>query len=251
MKSEFQQIEVYETKHFGKMLVIDDVVMLTQYDNFAYHEMIVHVPMNAHPNPQRVLIVGGGDGGTLKEVLKYASVQEVVLCEIDPKVIEVSKKHFPEFSKSFNDSRVTIVMSDAAKYIQEKTNYFDIICVDSTDPIGPGEALFTRAFYQHLKDALTHDGIAVTQSESLFYSTDLIVALNKQNKELFPFVSYYYTLVPTYPSGTIGFSFCSKKCNPFENLDKHRIKQLGSLQYYNAAIHRASFILPEFVRELI
>lgn len=249
IQSDYQTIEAYETEHFGNMLVIDGVVMLTQKDNFAYHEMIVHVPMNAHPQPKKVLIVGGGDGGTLKEVLRYSSVEEVVLCEIDPQVINISKKYFPEFSAGFDDPRLNLVIGDAAQYIKTKKNYFDIICVDSTDPIGPGQALFTKEFYHRIAQALTSDGIAVTQSESMFYSPGFIASLQEQNQQLFGHVAYYYTLVPTYPSGTIGFSFCSKKYNPFEQLDSKKIKQLGDLNYYSEAIHRASFQLPEFLHK--
>lgn len=246
--SEYQTIEIYETVHFGTMMVIDGSVMLTQADNFAYHEMIVHVPMNAHPNPKRVLIVGGGDGGTVKEVLRYASVQEVVLCEIDEAVIALSKKYFPEFAPVFDDPRLTIVMQDAAEYIKTEQNSFDVICVDSIDPVGPGQVLFATQFYADMARALTADGIAVTQSESMFYSPDLIETLQQQNKDLFACVDYYYTLVPTYPSGTIGFSFCSKRYTPFEAVNDERIMSLGDVRYYNKAIHYASFCLPQFLK---
>ena len=248
LKTSLQKIEVYETVPFGKMLVIDGIIMLTQYDNFAYHEMIAHVPMNAHPNPQKILIVGGGDGGTLKEILKYSSVQEVIVCEIDKEVIKISKKYFPELASSFDDPRVLIVNEDAAKFIKTNNNYFDVICVDSSDPIGPAEVLFTKKFYQDLSCALTADGIAVTQSESMFYSLDLIEELYTNNKGIFKHAFYYYTVIPTYPSGTIGFSFCSKKYDPFELLDSSKIAQLQDLRYYDEAIHKASFQLPVFVQ---
>jgi len=246
-KSEYQEIEMYKTATFGNMMLIDGVIMLTQRENFAYHEMIAHVPMVLHSNPKRVLIVGGGDGGTLTEILKHDSVLEVVLCEIDAKVIELSKKYFPEFSAAFEDPRVTIAIQDAAKYITTKEDYFDVICVDSTDPFGPGEVLFQKEFYTQIKNALTHDGIAVTQSESMYLYTDLIKALYKQNSELFPYASYYFTLVPTYPSGTIGFSLCSKKeINP-EEANFSKIAALKNLRYYNQAMHKASFQLPQFL----
>lgn len=247
--SEFQKIEVYETATFGNMLVIDDVIMLTQRDNAGYHEMIAHVPLIAHPCPKKVLIVGGGDGGTLTEVLKHSCIEEVVLCEIDQKVIDLCRKYFPEFSAAFDDPRVTVITQDAAVYIKTKQNHFDVICVDSTDPFGPGQALFQEAFYRDVKATLTDDGIAVTQSESLFLYTDLIEKLYQQNRRLFPYASYYYTLVPTYPSGTIGFSFCSKKHDAFAHIDAERIKALSGLRYYNEAIHRGSFQLPQFLKE--
>lgn len=247
-QSKFQKIEVFDTVPFGKMLVHDGVIMLTQYDNFAYHEMIVHVPMMAHPNPKRVLVVGGGDGGTLKEVLKHSSVEEAVLCEIDGDVIDVARKHFPELAQSFDDPRATVVVDDAAEYIKNKKGYFDVICVDSSDPIGPAEVLFRKAFYQSLHEALADDGIAVTQSESMYYHRDLIAQLYEQNKPIFAHASYYYALVPTYPSGTIGFSFCSKKYTADENLDVKRFEALNNLQYYTLDIHKASFKLPAFMK---
>ncbi len=247
LRSKYQHIQMYETTTFGNMMIIDDVIMLTQRDNAGYHEMIAQVPLNAHPNPQKVLVVGGGDGGTITQVLKHESVKEVVLCEIDEQVINVSKKYFPEFAASFDNERVTIVAEDASQYIKEQQGQFDVIIVDSTDPVGPGEALFTKAFYQDLHAALSDDGIAVTQSESMFLYTDLIEKLYKQNTELFAYTSYYYTLVPTYPSGTIGFSFCSKKHDPFSHLNADRIAQLGKLEYYNKAMHKASFQLPQYM----
>jgi len=247
-KSDYQVISVYETEYFGKMLVIDGCVMLTQYDNFAYHEMIVHVPMNAHPNPEKVLIVGGGDGGTLKEVLKYQSVKEVVLCELDEQVISVAKKHFPEFRSGFSDSRVQVIIDDAASYIKGKKDYFDIVCVDSLDPMGPATVLFEGEFYQDVEQALCEDGIAVAQMESMFYHEDLIGNVQQFAKPLFKHVLYYYTLVPTYTSGTIGFLFFSKKYDPFECFNTNKAK-IDDLHYYNDAVHTASFQLPQFFKD--
>lgn len=249
IRSPYQKIAVYQTQSFGKMLVIDDTIMLTEYDNFAYHEMISHVPLIAHPHPKRVLIVGGGDGGVAQQVLKHAEVEEVVLCDIDQKVIDVSQKYFPELATCFDDPRLIVIAEDAGQYIKTKENYFDVICVDSTDPIGPGEILFKRPFYEDMHRALTEDGIAVTQSESMYYHRDLIAKLNKQNKELFEYASYYFTMIPTYPSGTIGFSFCSKKYDPFEKLDEVRISLLSDLEYYHKNIHFSSFTLPAFMQE--
>lgn len=247
-KSDYQTISMYETEHFGKMLVTDGCVMLTQYDNFAYHEMIAHVPMNAHPNPEKILIVGGGDGGTLKEVLKHQSVKEVVLCEIDKEVIAISKKYFPEFRLGFSDPRVEIIIDDAACYIKGKNNYFDVICVDSPDPIGSATVLFEREFFENIKQALHEGGIAVAQMESMFYSADLIVNIQQFTKQLFKHVLYYYTLVPTYPSGTIGFLFFSKKYDPFECFNLKKV-EIDDLQYYNNAVHTASFQLPQFFKD--
>jgi len=248
LKSDYQVISVYETEHFGKMLVTDGCVMLTQYDNFAYHEMIAHVPINAHPNPEKVLIVGGGDGGTLKEVLKHQSVKEVVLCEIDEQVIAISKKYFPEFRQGFSDQRVQIVIDDAAHYIKGKKGYFDVICVDSPDPLGSAVVLFERKFFQDLVQALHENGIAVAQMESMFYHGDLVNNVQQFTKQLFKHVLYYYTLVPTYPSGTIGFLFFSKKYDPFECFNPKKVK-IDGLHYYNDTVHTASFQLPQFFKD--
>ncbi len=249
--SKYQKIDIYETVPYGRMMVIDGIVMLTQFDNSAYHEMMVHVPMQAHPNPKTVLIVGGGDGGTLTEVLKYDSVERVVLCEIDKEVIRLSKKYFPEWEKSFSDTRLEIVAADGSKYIKQNPNVFDVICVDSTDNFGPAEVLFQKPFYESLKSALTDEGIAVTQSESIWYDTELVAKLTNQNKELFPFAAYYYTSIPTYPSGTIGFSFCSKKHAPLTLVSQKRIQEIPGRKYYNLQIHMASFMLPKFVMDEI
>ena len=245
----YQKIEVFDTVSFGKMLSLDGVIMVTEYDNFAYHEMLAHVPMNAHPNPERILVVGRGDGGTLTELMKHDTVKTAVLCEIDKEVIEVSKKFFPDLARGFDDKRVSIVIEDAAEFIKTQKNTFDIICVDSSDPIGPAEILFKKEFYQDLKAALCKDGIAATQSESMYYDSDFIASLFKQNKDIFNFVRYYFTLIPTYPSGQIGFSFCSGKYDFTEHLSEERINRLKPLKYYNSQIHRASFVLPEFIRK--
>ncbi len=246
--SPYQTIEVYQTEFFGNMLVIDGIIMLTDYDNSAYHEMIAHVPLIAHPRPKRVLIVGGGDGGTAQQVLKHTEVQEVTLCDIDKEVINISKKYFPQLATSFNDPRLIVVAEDASQYIKTKENYFDVIIVDSTDPIGPGEVLFQKQFYQNIHSALTEHGIAVTQAESMYYHRDLIERLYKQNAQLFAHTKYYYTVIPTYPSGTIGFYFCSKKHDPFEHVNTKRIKALKDLQYYHKGMHWASFELPAFLK---
>jgi spermidine synthase len=250
-QSQYQKIEVYDTVSFGNMLVNDGIIMLTDFDNYAYHEMITHVPLITHPDPKRVLIVGGGDCGTLKEVLKHSSVQEVVLCEIDEDVITISQKYFPELTTGLSDQRTQVIVQDGVAYIKSKKNYFDVIIVDSTDFFGIADGLYRQDFYRDMYEALTEDGIAVTQSESMYYDKDFIAQLYKQNKQVFPYVSYYYSLVPTYPSGSIGFSFCSKKFTPFDIINAERIEQLGELKYYNKEIHTASFQLPQTVKNAL
>jgi spermidine synthase len=243
-RSQYQEIDIYDTVPFGKMLVHDDVIMLTEFDEAHYHEMIAHAALNVHPDPQRVLVIGGGDGGTLREVLKHKEVQRAHLCEIDADVIRLCKKHLPNLSCSFQDSRVEIFCEDGAEFVKKRENFYQVIIVDSSDPIGPAEVLFRENFYRDMFNALTHDGIVVTQSESFLYHQDIIKNIAVFSRRIFPLYFYYYTLVPTYPSGLIGFSFCSKKYHPLSDFKPAKAEALRGLKYYNKEVHRASFILP-------
>lgn len=246
-QSPFQKIAVYETPCFGKMLTIDGIIQCTEYDNAAYHEMITHVPMLTHPNPKKVLIIGGGEGGALHEVLKYSSVEEVHICDIDEMVKKVSAPYFPEFAKAYQDSRVTAVYQDGAAYIKQFTNYFDVIIVDSTDFYGVAQSLLQLTFYRNISNALTESGIVVAQSESMYFNQDFIIVMQALLKIIFPQVNYYFTMVPSYPSGTIGFSFCSKKdygLHPTRTIPQEINK---TLQYYTKIIHGSAFFPPKFL----
>jgi len=251
VKSEFQEIEVVESESFGKILLIDGIIMLTDADEFCYHEMITHIPLCVHPKAQKVLVIGGGDGGTVREILKHDSVNEVDVCEIDEKVIEISRRHFPYLANSFNDPKVKVYCEDGNKFIKNHKDEYDIIIVDSSDPIGPAEVLFRREFYEAMYQALKNNGIVVTQAESFFYHKKIIKSLFSFIKEIYPISEYYYTLVPTYPSGIIGFTFCSKKYHPIQDFNETEILKLNDLKYYNKKIHKASFALPAFVQEYI
>ena len=251
IKSEFQEIEVVESESFGKILLIDGIIMLTDADEFCYHEMITHIPLCVHPKAQKVLVIGGGDGGTVREILKHDSVNEVDVCEIDEKVIEISKKHFPYLANSFNDPKVKVYCEDGNKFIKNHKDEYDIIIVDSSDPVGPAEVLFRREFYEAMYQALKNNGIVVTQAESFFYHKKIIKSLFSFIKEIYPISEYYYTLVPTYPSGIIGFTFCSRKYHPILDFNETEILKLKDLKYYNKEIHKASFALPAFVQEYI
>lgn len=246
-RSPFQEITIYDTVPYGKMLVHDDVIMLTEFDEAHYHEMIAHVALNVHPAPQRVLIIGGGDGGTLREVLKHKEVQVAHLCEIDGDVIRLCKKHFPNLSSGFQDLRTEIFCEDGAEFVKKRQNYYSVIIVDSSDPIGPAEVLFQENFYRDMFNALTDDGIVVTQSESFYFHHSVIKQIAMFCRKIFPHYHYYYTMVPTYPSGVIGFSFCSKKYDPISDFKPERAKAeaLQDLKYYNPAIHKACFVLPQ------
>jgi len=248
VKSEFQEIEVVESETFGKVLLIDGVIMVTERDEFCYHEMIAHVPLCVHSKAQKVLVIGGGDGGAVREILKHDSVREVEVCEIDRKVIEICKIYFPKLAGSFNNSKVKIHCEDGNEFIKYKKNEYDLIIVDSSDPVGSAEVLFRREFYEAMYQALKDDGIVVTQAESFFYHQNVIKSLFSFIKDIYSISKYYYTLVPTYPSGMIGFAFCSKKYHPLNDFEEQRALKLQNLKYYNKDIHRAAFCLPNFAK---
>jgi spermidine synthase len=188
--SRFQEIAVFETDQMGRMLVLDDVTMLTEFDEFAYHEMIAHVPMMTHSNPSRVLVIGGGDGGTIREVLKHPGVSEVHLCEIDEEVVAACRKFLPSLASGFDDPRVRCFYEDGAVFVKKHPESYDVIIVDSTDPVGPGQVLFQPPFYRDMKRALTKEGIAVTQCESIYFHPEIIGKVAAFAREIYPLVSY-------------------------------------------------------------
>ncbi|GBF40389.1 polyamine aminopropyltransferase [Leptospira johnsonii] len=249
-KTPFQKIDVFESQSFGRMFTLDGVVMMTEADEFAYHEMIAHVPMMSHPNPEKVLVIGGGDGGTVREILKHPSVKEVHLCEIDKGVVDVCYEYFPEIANAMKDPRVVHAYEDGAKYVQDYKEYFDVICVDSSDPVGPAEVLFKRPFYETMAASLKQGGICTTQAESFYYHGKVIKELFQFIPQVFDHCGYYFTVVPTYPSGIIGFTYCSKGPDPYKvEPDPKRVPK--GLKYYSAEIHKAAFTLPPFAQEYI
>lgn len=248
-KTEFQEMAVIDTVQFGRMLVLDGAVQTTVKDEFVYHEMITHVAMNTHPNPKNVLVVGGGDGGTVREVLKHPSVKSVHLCEIDRRVVEVCKQYLPETSHKLDDPRVTVMIADGIKHVKESKGKYDVILVDSPDPVGPAEGLFAYDFYQGIYDALTEEGVFVAQTESPFLNQDLISRVYADISRVFPVTRLYLASVPTYPIGLWSFTIGSKKHDPL-SVDESRIRAEGC-RYYTPELHKACFVLPAFVRELI
>jgi spermidine synthase len=248
--SKFQNIAVLETEEFGKMLVLDGTVQTTVEDEFIYHEMITHIPLYTHPNPKMVLVIGGGDGGTIREILKHPSVELVVLVEIDERVVEVSKMFLPEISSALNDKRVRVNINDGIEYVKNlESNNYDVIIVDSTDPVGPAEGLFTLDFYKHVFKSLTEDGILIAQTESPFFNRSLIKRVYKNISTIFPIAKLFLANIPTYPSGLWSFTIGSKKYDPVStNLqDKYDI----DCKYYTKELHRSCFVLPKFVQELL
>ena len=251
-KTEFQTIDIFKTHYYGNLMVIDGVVMLTEFDEFIYHESLVHVPMQFLQNPKNVLIIGGGDGGTAREVLKYGSIEEVVMVEIDREVCEVSKKYFPNLSVSFKDKRLKLIYDDGAKYVKDTGKKFDLIIIDSTDPVGPGEVLFTEEFYRNCSNILKDFGILTAQTESPFDREyrDPIKRIYRNLRKSFKNVNMYLGHIPTYPFGTWSFAFASNSVNPVsDNLKNSELPE--GLKYYNRELGKSAFILPNFVRDLI
>jgi len=248
-KSEYQEISVVDTYEFGRMLLLDGIIMTTIKDEFVYHEMISLPALNTHPNPKNVLVIGGGDGGAIREIVKHPKVEKAILCEIDGQVIEVSKKYLPEISCALNDPKVEVIVEDGIKYIQENKNKFDVILVDSTDPIGPAVGLFAKDFYQGIYHALKEDGIFAAQTESPWVNESLLKRVFQDIKSIFPITRVYLANVPTYPTGMWAFTMGSKKYDPLQ-VDKIAIPDTNT-KYYTPAIHFNSFDLPPFVANLL
>lgn len=252
--SDFQRIDVFYSKEFGRFLTLDGYMMLTEKDEFIYHEMITHVPMAVHPDVKHVLVIGAGDGGVLRELTRYSSIERIDMVEIDEKVVEVCKEFLPQTACAFDDSRVNLYFQDGLKFIRKCQGEYDLIIVDSTDPFGPGEGLFTKEFYGNCYKALKEDGIMVNQHESPFYEEDA-VAMQRAHKrivESFKISRVYQAHIPTYPSGHWLFGFASKKYHPIKDLDAKRWKKLGlETGYYNTNLHKGSFALPNYVEALL
>jgi spermidine synthase len=253
-QSEFQRIDVFESKEFGRFLTLDGYMMLTEKDEFIYHEMMVHVPMAVRPDVKRVLVIGAGDGGVIRELVQYDTIEHIDLVEIDELVVEVCKEYLPKTACRLDDPRVHIYYEDGLKYIRRCENEYDLILVDSTDPFGPGEGLFTKEFYGNCYKALNDKGIMVNQHESPFYAQDAM-AMQRAHKriiESFPISKVYQAHIPTYPSGHWLFGFASKQHHPVRDLDATRWNTLGlHTKYYNTKLHVGAFALPTYVEELL
>jgi spermidine synthase len=251
-RSDFQKIEVLDAYHYGRTLILDGSVQLTEKDEFTYHEMISHVPLFTHPHPEHVLVIGGGDGGTIREVMKHSTVAQAKLVEIDPLVIEKSKQLLPFVSCEMDNPRVEVVIQDGIQYVKPYTGIFDVILIDSTDPVGPATGLYQKEFFQDVHKALKDDGIMVAQSESPFFDQQIVRKLYTTLKPLFPIRKMYLAPVPSYPSGLWSFVFCSKKHDPILDNRCEDLRRLNlKMRYYNEAVHQAAFAIPNFIQELI
>ena len=280
-RTPYQDLLVIDTYEYGRMLVLDGMVMVTDFDEFIYHEMIIHIPMCLHPNPKRVLVIGGGDGGSVREILRHPSVERVVLCEIDEEVINASRKFFPILSKELDNPKVEIIIQDAIEYVkkysviaseakQSPTESFDVIIIDSSDPVGPATGLFSLSFFQDVFRCLSPDGVVSAQSESPHLHPNRVRGVYRIMKQLFPHAAVYCAPIPTYPTGYWSFTLGSKRklnlCSVIASLapgcDPGEAKQsplpdwmearIGALEpqllYFNRDIQQSAFALPTFLR---
>jgi len=241
VRSVYQDIHLFDTVDFGKLLVIDGTVQTTERDEYIYHEMIVHVPMLTHPDPRKVLIIGGGDGGAARETLKHEP-EEVHVVEIDEEVVSLSKKYLPLLSSAYKDSRVKLHIGDGIKFVKENSG-FDVIIVDSTDPVGPAEGLFKFEFYKNLKNALSEKGVVVQQCGSPFYHPEEACGALRELSKTFKYVKLYLAYIPTYPSGMWAFVIASN-----ESITMRRAQNFKT-RYFNSEIYYSAMVLPQFINE--
>ena len=253
-QSEIQRIDVLESKEFGKILVVDGDLMLTEKDEFIYHEMISHVPMAVHPQVEKILVIGGGDGGVVRELAKYDTVEQIDVVEADPLLVEVCRKYFPQMACSLNDPRVHIYHEDGLRFIRSKSDAYDLIIIDSPNPFGAGAGLFTKEFYGNCFNALHEDGIMINQHESPFYKEEAFQCqrMHKRIIESFPISRIYQAHIPSYPSGHWLFGFASKRYHPIHDMDGIQWKLRGiQTKYYLPRLHEGVFALPAYVEELV
>jgi spermidine synthase len=252
-QSPFQRIDIMESQEFGKFFTLDGLMMVTEKDEFIYHDMIIHVPMATNPNIKKVLVIGAGDGGSVRELSRYQSIEHIDMVEIDEMVVKACREYLPQTACKLDDPRVTLYFEDGLKFVRTRENEYDLIIVDSTDPFGPGEGLFTREFYGNCYKALKEDGILVNQHESPYYEqyATSMKRAHKRITEFFPICRVYQAHIPTYPSGHWLFGLASKKYDPLA-FDAAAWNSLGlKTRYYNTEIHKGSFALPTYVKELL
>jgi len=260
-QSHYQRVRILESYKYGKILTLDNMVMTTEQDEYHYHEMISHIAMLTHHNPKNILVIGGGDGGTVREILRHKNVEKVTMVEIDNEVIQACKKHLPNIACELNNPKLELIVDDGIAFVKKaQANSYDIVIVDGSDPVGPAQGLFSTEFYRNCFKALKDDGILVSQGESPKFNEKVFVELNSTLKEIFgennTKISLFY--VPTYPTGMWSFQYGlknPKKNNSLEKtIEQNKIAEFvakNNLRYYNFDIHHASFALPNFVKKLI
>ena len=252
-QSEYQRIDVFESPEFGRFLILDGYMMLTEKDEFIYHEMITHPAMASFPGVKKALVIGAGDGGTLRELSRYKTIEHIDMAEIDERVVEVCREFIPRTACGLDDPRVHIHYEDGLKYVRRKEDFYDLIIVDSTDPFGPGEGLFTSDFYGNCYKALTENGILINQHESPYYAEDAkaMQRAHRRIREFFPICRVYQAHIPTYPSGHWLFGFASKTIDPL-CFDAAGWNALGlKTRYYNTELHKGCFAIPNYVIDLL
>lgn len=257
-KSPYQTVEVFDTYSCGKMLTIDSMVMCTEWDEAAYHEMIAQVPMLTHPGVKEVLVIGAGDGGTIREILRHDHVEKITMVEIDEAVIRASQQFLPGISSAFNNPKLDLRVDDGIKFVATAAaEAYDLIVIDSSDPVGPSEGLFTQSFYEGVFRALRPGGVVTVQSESPSFNSKAFTELNGCLKQVFgpDAVHCYLIHIPTYPTGMWSLTYCSKQGpHPVKDFDYGKAAQFTEkhgMRYYNADVHRAAFCLPTYVRQMI
>lgn len=249
-KSEYQHIDVIQTKAHGKMLLNDGIVMLSEKDEFVYHEMMAHVPLFVYPKAENVLIIGGGDGGVATEVLRHKSVNHCTLVEIDQMVVDVAQQYFQNIAISFKNPKLYLKVQDGVQFVETTDQKFDVALVDSTDPFGPAKGLFSESFYKNVFNVLKEDGILIVQAESPFFEIATQKFILESLRAVFPFTYLYNYSNTVYPGGLWSFAFASKKYHPIIDFQKEKWRQVRwNLSYYNEGIHRAAFAQPEFVKK--
>lgn len=248
-KTPYQELAVVDTQEWGKALILDDALQISEKDEFIYHEMIVHVPMYSHPSPRDVLIIGGGDGGTLREVCKHECLQSVDMVEIDAQVVKASKEHFPLIASAFGDPRLNLYFRDGIEFVKNPSRRYDLVIVDSSDPVGPAQQLFTREFYTNIYNCLQDDGMMVVQSESPLFYQDVFSSVYRNISSVFSICQVYLASIPTYVSGPWSFTIGSKVYDPGQALGDR--DTTDDLKYYNEQVHAAAFALPRFIRDML
>lgn len=246
-KSQFQEIMVIENAFFGKILILDGILQLTERDEFFYHEMLTHVVLHAHPDPKRVVVIGGGDGGAVREVLKHTCVEKVYFVEIDEEVIKISRRFFPSVSCGLDDPRVEIRIMDGVDFVKRIPGKVDVVIVDSTDIVGFARTLFSSDFFDSVRLALTDAGLFVTHTESLHFHKDLVIELQGKLREVFPVVDLYTVPIATYPGNWWAFAVGSQSLSPRELRRPFEI----ATRYYDDEIHRHAFLTKGFYKRLL
>ncbi len=251
-ESRFQKVDIVKSVTHGAILLNNGRMMLSEKDEFIYHEMIAHVPLFVHPLPKRVLVIGGGDGGTVREVLRHKSIERAVMVEIDELVVNACREHIPSVSCALDDPRLELRIEDGVRYVSDTKETFDVVLIDSTDPIGPAAPLFNKAFYKNVASLLGPDGIMVSQSESPFYDYEIQQSMLMNQRPFFKNLQLYLFPMLTYPGGLWSFAYSSQRLCPIADFNPERVEKSGiKMRYYNPGVHRAAFMLPTFVTEYL